>query len=244
MALPVDHDALHPILAKLGGASGHVNSLEQALGDIAICWYGKSRLHAPLIISHLRGDSAGIDNVLAQLFDAHVGAEEAARENQSRFPVTESQRGGAKLWQREVGSSFGTYAASDSTTPDELASERFFQVTLAHHGEYLLFSLDDRLVLDGLATLDKHFPPLADALPASANTLAYIAPKGLASLLEKETWESLPADMEPVFRNAAEAHLLPKLHAMAGHDAYSLNTSDTSQADGIHWSALSFSTVR
>ena len=95
-----------------------------------------------------------------------------------------------------------------------------------------------------LATLDKRFPPLAEVLPGDALVPAFLAPEALAALLERETLDSLPKDMEPVFRNAAETHLLPKLRALAGHKRYALAVPQTEHADGrwqwlpLEWRAL------
>lgn len=74
-----------------------------------------------------------------------------------------------------------------------------------------------------MQTLDKRFPPLAEVLPGDALVPAYLAPDSLAALLERETLDSLPEDIEPVFRNAAQAKLLPKLRSLSGHGKYALS---------------------
>ncbi|HHJ4328351.1 TPA: DUF2138 family protein, partial [Klebsiella pneumoniae] len=95
-----------------------------------------------------------------------------------------------------------------------------------------------------LQTLDKRFPPLADVLPDDALVPAYLAPDSLAALLERETLDSLPGDIEPVFRNAAQSLLLPRLRTLSGHGRYALGLPAGTLADGdwqwqpLRWRAL------
>jgi len=109
------------------------------------------------------------------------------------------------------------HAAEEADNADNLEGRRYFDVGLARHGEMLLFSLDDRLVTQAIATLDRRYPPLlAERLPGGV-VPGLVAPQRLAALIEAEVLNSLPGDVESIFRNAAEAHLLPKLRAMGTH---------------------------
>ncbi|HLD66688.1 MAG TPA: DUF2138 family protein, partial [Pseudomonas sp.] len=209
-----------------------------------LCWYPGSRLHSPLLVGQLDG-SAGdsLDAELGSLFGALVGAWEANVEG-GIFPVDSQIQGESRTWRREVSSNFGQYPASAYDQPDAMAAKGFFRVSLARQGATLLFSLDDRLVDKALDTLGKRFPPLAEVLPKEALVPVYLAPETLAALFEQETLDSLPADMEPVFRNAAQAQLLPKLKALAGHRSYALTLPADTEADGpwqwlpLEWRAL------
>ena len=81
-------------------------------------------------------------------------------------------------------------------------------------------------------------------LPENALVPAYLAPDSLAALLERETLDSLPEDIEPVFRNAAQANLLPKLRSLSGHGKYALSLPADAAADEawqwlpLQWRAL------
>ena len=180
---------------------------------------------------------------LGALFDRLIGAWEPYAEGGS-FPVEETAQGELHKWQRQVGSNFGQYPADLAEQPDALASRAFFRVGLARHGSTLLFSLDDRLLDKAAQTLDKRFPPLAEVLPENALVPAYLAPDSLAALLERETLDSLPEDIEPVFRNAAQANLLPKLRSLSGHGKYALSLPADAAADEawqwlpLEWRAL------
>ncbi|MES2820701.1 MAG: DUF2138 domain-containing protein [Pseudomonadota bacterium] len=221
VALPVATGVHEKMLAKLGtdeqvakGLAGHLT------GAAGLCWYPDSRLHSPLLVG-LLDDSAGasLDGDLGKLFDSLIGAGKPRAEpgeDPSEAAGSESQ-GDSRIWQREVSSK---------------AADSLFRVTLARHGSTLLFSLDDGLVDKAINTLGKRFPPLAEVLPKDALVPVYLAPETLAVLLEQETLDSLPADMEPVFRNAAQAHLLPKLKALAGHRGYALTLPAETEVDG------------
>ncbi|MCC6074735.1 DUF2138 domain-containing protein [Pseudomonas sp. GCM10022188] len=245
VALPVAPEVAAGMLARTGAAAEAAGSLARQLGGAAgLCWYADSRLHSPLLVAQLRAEpDAASDEQLGQLFGELIGAWES-QAAEGIFPVSREKLGAAHRWQREVGSNFGQYPADEAAQPDALAASGFFRVSLARHGSTLLFSLDDRLVDKAIDTLDKRFPPLAEVLPGDALVPAYLAPQALAALLERETLDSLPADMEPVFRNAAQAHLLPKLQALAGHQRYALTLPAGSEADErwqwlpLHWRAL------
>lgn len=245
VALPVAPEVAGGVLATVAGEAGVVGTLAQQLGGAAgLCWYADSRLHTPLLVGQLKAPaSAKTDEQLGQLFGALIGAWES-QAAAGIFPVSRETLGAAHRWQREVSSNFGQYPADEAEWPETLAASGFFRVSLARHGSTLLFSLDDRLVGKALDTLDKRFPPLAEVLPEDALVPAYLAPASLATLLERETLDSLPEDMEPVLRNAADQHLLPRLRALAGQRRYALSLLAGSEADGpwqwlpLEWRAL------
>ena len=232
VALPLAPGLPQRLLAKVGAEPGAAAALAGQLGGSAgLCWYPDSRLHSPLLVGTLKGQpDAQTDAELGQLFERLIGAWEPQAEG-GRFPVQARAEGDTQRWQRQVGSSFGQYPADLAEQPDALAARGFFRVGLARHGSTLLFSLDDRLLDKALQTLDQRFPPLAEVLPDNARVPAYLAPDGLAALLERETLDSLPQDVEPVFRNAAQASLLPKLQALSGHGKYALSLPADARAD-------------
>jgi uncharacterized protein YfaA (DUF2138 family) len=245
VALPVAAAVPERLLNKVGADAKVAADLGgQLSGTAGLCWYAESRLHSPLLVGTLKGEAgAQTDAALGKLFDSLIGAWEANVEG-GQFPVEDSEQGATHKWQRQVGSNFGQYPGGEAENPDALASTGFFRVSLARHGSTLLFSLDDRLVSKALDTLDKRFPPLAEVLPKDALVPAYLAPQTLATLFERETLESLPEDMEPVFRNAAQSNLLPKLRALSGHGKYALTLPADSEAGGawqwlpLQWRAL------
>lgn len=223
-AVPLSRTALAPLFAELGTAELLPAELGKRLGGpLALCWYGSSRLHTPLLVTRLgEGPEDASDLDLFQAFESMVGAYEARAEG-GRFPVEQLSVGKAVVWKRAVGSSHGLHPASAHPQPESLSNEAWFRVALARHGRLLLFSLDDALVEQALATLDQRFPPLSETLPPDREIPLYIAADSLASLIEKETLRSLPADLEPLFRNAAENHLLPKLRALGQHQRFALS---------------------
>jgi uncharacterized protein YfaA (DUF2138 family) len=238
VALPLAAEQQKPLLVKLGAEEPVAQALtEHMAGAAGLCWYADSRLYTPLLVASLNDkDSAKLDGDLGSLFGSMVGAYEPNVEEHS-FPVIEKQDGPTHQWQRQVSSNFGPYKAKDAEDPDAISGKAFMKVSLARHGSTLLFSLDDKLVDKALGTLDKRFPPMADVVPKDLLMPVYFGPDAMAQLMQQETLDSLPQDMEPVFYNAAQTYLIPKLRKLGGYGKYALTLPEGSEPDG-HWQWL------
>ncbi len=238
VALPLAAEQQKPLLVKLGADDAVALALtEHMAGAAGLCWYADSRLYTPLLVASLNDDdSAKLDGDLGNLFGSMVGAYEG-NVAEHAFPVVEKQEGQTHQWQRQVSSNFGPYKAKDAEQPDAITGKAFMRVSLARHGSTLLFSLDDKLVDKALGTLDKRFPPLADVLPKDLLMPIYFGPDSMAQLMQQETLDSLPQDMEPVFYNAAQTYLIPKLRTLGGYGKYALTLPKGSEPDG-HWQWL------
>ncbi|POA27035.1 MULTISPECIES: DUF2138 domain-containing protein [unclassified Pseudomonas] len=238
VTLPVAAEPQKPLLVKLGADEAVAQKLtEHVAGAAGLCWYADSRLYTPLLVASLKDEESGkLDGDLGTLFGSMVGAYET-NVDEHAFPVVEKQEGQSHVWQRQVSSSFGPYAAKTAENPDAISGKAFMKVSLARHGSTLLFSLDDKLVDKALGTLDKRFPPMADVLPKDVLMPIYFGPDSMAQLMQQETLDSLPQDMEPVFYNAAQTYLIPKLRTLGGYGKYALTLPEGSEPDG-HWQWL------
>lgn len=238
VALPLAAEQQKPLLVKLGAEETVAQALtEHMAGAAGLCWYADSRLYTPLLVASLNDDdSAKLDGDLGNLFNSMVGAYEGNVEEHA-FPVVEKQEGENHQWQRQVSSNFGPYKAKDAENPDAITGKAFMKVSLARHGSTLLFSLDDKLVEKAVGTLDKRFPPMADVVPKDLLMPVYFGPDSMAQLMQQETLDSLPQDMEPVFYNAAQTYLIPKLRKLGGYGKYALTLPEGSEPDG-HWQWL------
>jgi len=238
VTLPVAAEPQKTLLVKLGAEEAVAQKLtEHVAGAAGLCWYADSRLYTPLLVASLNDEDNGkLDADIGTLFDSMVGAYEG-KVDEHAFPVVEKQEGQSHLWQRQVSSNFGPYAAKDAENPDAITGRAFMKVSLARHGSTLLFSLDDKLVDKALGTLDKRFPPMADVLPKDVLMPIYFGPDSMAQLIQQETLDSLPQDMEPVFYNAAQTYLIPKLRTLGGMGKYALTLPEGSEPDG-HWQWL------
>jgi uncharacterized protein YfaA (DUF2138 family) len=238
VTLPVAAEPQKPLLVKLGAEEAVAQKLtEHVAGAAGLCWYADSRLYTPLLVASLKDqDNGQLDGDLGTLFGSMVGAYEP-NVDEHAFPVVEKQQGQSHVWQRQVSSSFGPYAAKTAENPDAISGRAFMKVSLARHGSTLLFSLDDKLVDKALGTLDKRFPPMADVLPKDVLMPIYFGPDSMAQLMQQETLDSLPQDMEPVFYNAAQTYLMPKLRTLGGYGKYALTLPEGSEPDG-HWQWL------
>ncbi len=166
-------------------------------GPAAVCWYTRSQMHTPLLVAHLRdgASAAAVDPGLAQLAAWLLGGEAVA---QAR-PKTPAA---ARRWQQDVSAPFGAVAAGGR-----------YRATLARDGAWVSFSPDDSLVDLALSAQERRYPSIGDTLPQGAATLAVVAPKQLADLLQREAFAVLPAQQE-LLRQAAVAHLVPRLNVL------------------------------
>lgn len=251
IAVPLAADVPQKLLQGLGATAAQQKLLAKQLqGPVGLCWYPETRLYTPLIVTRLilsekeaSGETEAFDAVVENLFEKVIGSIEPNLDSR-RFPVQAILQDNGKRWQRQVGSNFGQYPAERSVDPSLLAGSGFFNVTLARHGDMLMFSLDDQLVKQAVATLDKRYPPLLDTLPQEVSVPAYLAPEKLAPLLRQEAMQSLPQSLEPVFRNAAETHLLPKLDALAGYGKYALTLpADTLPDERWQWLPITWKSL-
>ena len=237
VALPLAAEQQKPLLVKLGADDNAAQAMiEHMAGAAGLCWYADSRLYTPLLVANLNDDGGKLDADLGNLFGSMVGAYEN-NVAEHAFPVVETQEGPMHRWQRQVSSNFGPYPAKDAAQPESIPGKAFMQVSLARHGSTLLFSLDDKLVDKALGTLDKRFPPMADVVPKDLLMPVYFGPDAMAQLMQRETLDSLPQDMEPVFYNAAQTYLIPKLRTLGGYGKYALTLPEGSEPDG-HWQWL------
>ncbi|WP_223449096.1 MULTISPECIES: DUF2138 domain-containing protein [Pseudomonas] len=238
VALPLAAEQQKPLLVKLGAEDDVAQALtEHMAGAAGLCWYADSRLYTPLLVASLSDEDGGtLDGDLGKLFGSMVGAYES-NVAEHAFPVVEKQEGQSHQWQRQVSSSFGPYKAKDAENPEAISGRAYMRVSLARHGSTLLFSLDDKLVDKALGTLDKRFPPMADVVPKDLLMPVYFGPDSMAQLMQQETLDSLPQDMEPVFYNAAQTYLIPKLRKLGGYGKYALTLPEGSEPDG-HWQWL------
>lgn len=237
VALPLAAEQQKPLLVKLGADEKAAQAMvDHVAGAAGLCWYADSRLYTPLLVASLNEDDGKLDADLGNLFGSMVGAYEN-NVAEHAFPVVEKQQGSTHQWLRQVSSNFGPYLAKEAEQPEAITGKAFLRVSLARHGSTLLFSLDDKLVDKALGTLDKRFPPMADVVPKDLLMPVYFGPDSMAQLMQRETLDSLPQDMEPVFYNAAQTYLIPKLRTLGGYGKYALTLPAGSEPDG-HWQWL------
>lgn len=235
-SLPYSRGIADEMLKQFSGENAANGKLsEQLSGSAGICWYPDSRLYSPLIVAQLTDNSKEQREASGEVFGHIIGAKEA-NAPEGILAVKAEQQGEAWRWQREVSSRYGNYSAAQSGNAEQLMSSKFFRVSLAQHGNTLLFSLDDKLVDKGLQTLNKAYPPMIDVLPKNSLVPFYVAPEKLSHLLKKEVFDSVPQNLEPIFYNAAQTSLLPKLESLAGHKSYVLMLPENTEAiDAWQW---------
>ncbi len=191
-------------------------------GPAAVCWYARSQFHTPLVVARTRDTGPATDAALAGL---------AGWLMPGPSPLRASTPEGARRWQREVAAPYG---------PDGAGDKSLYHPTLARQGAWIAFSPDDVLVDLALATQGRRYPSLATTLPAGDATLAMLAPAQVADLTQREAFEVLPAQQE-LFRQAAKAHLVPRLDTMRRWPA--VRVAATGPVDAAGWVSLDWQPV-
>jgi len=224
---PVAWDRLSPLAEKLGvpvekdKAAGGLGDL--FTGPATVCWYGDSRLYTPLFVATLKADvDAATSARLTTVFGAATGIG-----GEVEAEADGSGADGLRLWRKQVPSVFGSGPAD----------ERQLVPSLASSGRLVLFSPDAALVDKAVDVAAKRYPALADSLPAASQTIALLDPAPMAALLRKEVFAALPRSEETLLRNAADAHLLPRLQVLSSYPALRL-VRGGEVAQGRQWQPL------
>lgn len=193
---------------------------------------GLSKLLEPLLFA-ATSDSQLSKTEISSITQ-NIGAHES-KAPEGVLPVSQTQQGEAQIWRREVSSRYGQYPKAQAAQPDQLMSDYFFRVSLAMQNKTLLFSLDDTLVNNALQTLNKTRPAMVDVIPTDGIVPLYINPQGVAKLLRNETLTSLPKNLEPVFYNAAQTLLMPKLDALSQQPRYVMKLAQMEPGAAWQW---------
>ncbi|MBP1206122.1 uncharacterized protein YfaA (DUF2138 family) [Duganella sp. 1411] len=216
--VPVDWAAMQPVLKRIGGKTSEpvLPLAEQLQGPAAACWYGGSRLHTPVFVA-TRAPQASGEALYGSLFTAATGGKDAVRKT--------TAAGGATRWERTVATPMGEARPA-----------------LAVMGNTVVFSADGKLVDQVLAVCRKQAPAASDLLPDAGHTVGLIAPAALAQLIQREAFDTLPANNEPVLRAAANEHLVPRLDALKKYPPFRM-VLKTLPSSGTAWEPLEWQAV-
>jgi uncharacterized protein YfaA (DUF2138 family) len=226
-SLPVDWVRVVPVLKKFNASLERPATTDwfadHFAGPAAVCWYKDSRLYTPLFAARLKSrmDEKQSGEFFAIADSAIAGKGEA----------TFNADSGIAQWQGVVASRFGV--AGEDGGP------RSLRPALALQGDLVFFSPDAALVENALDVAAKRYPALADSFTkADGNTLAFVAPQALAALLRDEALAALPRNEEALFRNAADAYLLPRLEALARYPSQRIKLAKGRSRSSHEWRAL------
>lgn len=169
-------------------------------GRSFVCWFAGAPLAKPLIGAELTGDgaTAEFDTEITALFDKTI--------RNNKAPKTTDEAGNTI--------SSGGYAPSTLKVTDIEGGKQWQKTdhkgkpiaTLLRQHNFMVFSLHAPLVQHGADTLAKRYPALGDKLPNKNAVALFLAPQGLASLLQTEIRQTAS--------DAALGPLLSKLTAL------------------------------
>jgi uncharacterized protein YfaA (DUF2138 family) len=216
-ALPVNWSQMASVLKKFDiGQPKQVDPKEftaNFTGPVAVCWYKDSRLYTQLFAAHLNANAD--EKQVQEFFDLAAQATQAGEGK-----ISTDASSSSALWQGEIASRFGSPNSNGNDA-------RSLKPALAIRRDIVFFSPDAALVGNALAVAAKRYPALADSFRSKKSApLAFANPDALASLLRKEIFTALPRSEEALFRNAAEAYLVPRLNALARYPAQRVGLSE------------------
>jgi uncharacterized protein YfaA (DUF2138 family) len=217
-----------PATSPAGAKADWIRFASHLDGPAAICWYARSQFQTPLLVARTRSDAPAqeVDEALARIADWLIPGGRDAQAPHGASPASATHR-----WQRDVKAPWGAYG-------DDSAS--LYRPTLLHDGAWITFSPDDTLVDLAASTQERRYPSMSDTLPHGGATLAIVAPAEVAELVQQEAFAVLSPQQE-VLRQAAEAHLVPRLDTLRRWPAVRASTTSSPSTEGwvpIAWQPL------
>jgi uncharacterized protein YfaA (DUF2138 family) len=219
-ALPVDWKKFAAFAAK----SGKMPAPPPFTGPVAACWYAGWKPNTPLFAAELAADADGkSDAALKDAFAFAIAGSDEAAADAGKDAVVLQRR------------------AKAARAPEQPGGEHYFLTTLARHGRFVLFSPDAKLVRQGLDTVERRYPSVADSLPKDATgaTVMVLTPKALSELAMDATLGVLE---QQSLNDAVRTQLAPRLKAIEKYPAYRVSMLPAANSAGtwqpVRWEAL------
>lgn len=215
VTMPMDWKLANSVvtLADTKPALPSDNALTPFKGPALACWYGESRLYAPVFLVRQAIPAKDRAAVLGAM--AHWALTEPV-------PDTVTPGAGNVMVWRAAENAAPKTKASKKGEPARNSMDRELHAALAGNDEFVVFSPDGQLVELVLDTLRHRNPSVADQTASSASTLAVITPKRLAPMLEAEAIDSLKSGGDTSLLQIAQSQLPPRVKAFASYGPYRL----------------------
>jgi uncharacterized protein YfaA (DUF2138 family) len=240
LLLPLDAQMPQKVVQQAKTAPGSVQrSAASAIdGSALACWYPHSTLYAPVFVARIARPIAADDAVFAELakWALKLPGLNADDETMKRSPLPLPRKGGTspRTWRAE--------GATPSPARNNVAA-LLSAPTLAASEGLGVFSPDAGLVELTLDTIGRKYPGIAEQLPEQGVTLAVIAPRMLAGMVEREANAAVPKAHEEVLSAALQTHLAPRMKALAKYPDYRLVLLE-SAAKGNGWQPASWEPLK
>jgi uncharacterized protein YfaA (DUF2138 family) len=235
--LPLDWNVVLNVMGVAKIAAADTNELALREGSAVACWYRESNLYSPLFVLRLQATPKDRDAIVRTLAEWALrlpssgkgsGEEKAATTSEaapgSSAPPKPEIRAGVLRWQ-----------------PAGEARAGMPVPTVAAKGDYLFFSPDPALVDRALDTLARRNPSVSDQMAEARDTLAFITPRSLAPMIEREALAALSRPGDANMRAAVQTHLAPRMQALARYPAYRLTFGARPPAQGwrsVEWHVI------
>jgi uncharacterized protein YfaA (DUF2138 family) len=220
MALPADPSVLRESLEFIAGGDSRGEELLQGIKSATVlCWYDKSDVYTPLVVTYAQG--LGNKSDFLELVFNNIASGRPV--NGKSAKVKESQEG--MLFQKKV---LG-YAG------------KIHKISLAYWKNYLLFSPDDGLVLGAMDAVSKKSAPVIDRIDLSdSNISLLISPKHISRLIKTSVTNTLRSYRETLFLESIVNHLYPVLEKLESTqmNAVTLSMPKMDKGSGKQWEKL------
>ncbi|MEQ1882102.1 MAG: DUF2138 family protein [Burkholderiales bacterium] len=237
--LPLDWNLVLSVMGVAKIASGNTNELALREGSAVACWYRESNLYSPVFVLRLQTTPKDRDAIVRTLAEWAL-----------RLPLTEKTKGSDD--EKAVATPEAVPGSDTLVKPEIRAGVLRWQPpglarpglpvpTVAAKGDYLFFSPDPALVDRALDTLARRNPSVSDQMSEARDTLAFITPRALAPMIEREALAALWRPADANMRAAVQTHLAPRMQALARYPAYRLTFGARPPAQGwrsVEWHAI------
>jgi uncharacterized protein YfaA (DUF2138 family) len=234
LQLPLDWNFVLSVVGVVKTKPAHANELTLREGSAVACWYRESNLYSPVFVLRLQTTPKDRDAIVRALAEwaLRLPSEEKTKGSNAEktaaapeaVPVKPEIRAGVLRWQ----------PAGEPRPGMPIP-------TVAAKGEYLFFSPDPALVDRALDTLARRNPSVSDQMPEAGEILAFITPRSLALMIEREALAALWRPGDANMRAAVQTHLAPRMQALARYPAYRLAFAARPAVQGwrsVEWHAI------
>jgi uncharacterized protein YfaA (DUF2138 family) len=235
--LPLDWNLILTVMGEAKIAAGNTNELALRDGSAVVCWYRESNLYSPLFVLRLQTTPKDRDAIVRTLAEwaLRLPPSEKGADDKKSAVAPDAAAGSDTPPKPEIRAGVLRWQPAGEGRPGMPVP------TVAAKGDHLFFSPDPALVDRALDTLARRNPSVSDQMSEARDTLAFITPRSLAPMVEREALAALSRPGDANMRAAVQTHLAPRMQALARYPAYRLTFSARPANQGwrsVEWHAI------
>lgn len=189
---------------------------EMIASPVGVCWYEDSSLFTP-VFAMKTNNIPDIKEKLKSSFEKYIGQPPVTDET-TKF--TESSM--------KVNDRKNTFELTKEVT---YQNDETYRVKLALKNDFIIFSPDEKLVVQSIATADGKGTAVGDELKDKKELSVLFSPFRISGLLETYLNDALPSGQESVFRASLESYFMTSFKNLATVKPFVLSMPKTTEAE-------------